>query len=323
VGWCLLPQFLFVLWGVGAWGGQWWTALPVVFLLLVVPALDWLTGWQDDGRFERSDLGAFERALLRWNVRLYALLQMVTIITLMLSFDRWNAIEIGFLLGSASLMSAVGFAAAHELLHAPSRIDRTLQAIFTSFLFYPHYKLIHVYSHHVHVSTELDENTAWRGEGIYHYLWRTVPGSMRRCWALEWKRMLIYLVSQALVLAGAFLLAGVPGLLFYVAHLVGAHVLLESVNYIQHYGLLRAPAAEAAKFERTGPQHSWDTYHWFSSYVTFRTGHHANHHVSAGPYYLLAPEIAAPKLPVGYFWAIPLVLLPPWWRSTIRAVARG
>jgi alkane 1-monooxygenase len=72
------------------------------------------------------------------------------------------------------------------------------------------------------------------------------------------------------------------------------------------------------EYERTGAEHSWDTYHFFSSYATFRVGHHSYHHISANPYYLLAAEQQAPKLPVGYFWAIPMVLVPPWWRRVIN-----
>ena len=334
VRWCLLPLVLFALLGIGMAGGQWWTSLPVVFLLVVVPGLDLLTGWQDDGHFAQKHFARVELAVLRWNVRLYAVLNIACVILLTLTVERWSGLELGFLLAAASLISAIGFASAHELLHGPARFDQFLQALLTPFLFYPHYKLIHVYSHHVHVSTPGDENTAWRSESIYRYLWRTIPGSMTRCWRLDcerraraadakgrsWlgNRMLAHGAGQALLLIGLYGLSGLPGLLFYVGHVVGAHVVLESVNYIQHYGLLRGPLAEAGKYERTGAQHSWDTYHFFSSYVTFRTGHHSNHHVSAGPYYLLAPEASAPKLPLGYFWAIALVLLPPWWWATIN-----
>lgn len=331
VRWCLMPQVLFALLGIGVVGGQWWTSLTVVFLLVVVPGLDRLTGWQDDQRFLAKDFRTAELAVLRYNVRFYAVLNIASVILLTVSLERFNGLEIGFLLASASLISAIGFASAHELLHGQTRFDQVLQAILTPFLFYPHYKVIHVYSHHVHVSTHLDENTAWRSESIYRYLWRTVPGSMLRCWKLECERtergknrlqllrnhMLFHGAGQALLLTAFYCVSGFPGLLFYIGHIIGAHIVLESVNYIQHYGLLRDRVLDASKYQRTGPEHSWDTYHFFSSYVTFRAGHHSNHHVSAGPYYLLAPETAAAKLPLGYFWAIALVLLPPWWRATI------
>ncbi len=241
------------------------------------------------------------------------------------------------LIGLASFLGGIAFAAAHELLHAKEAIDQVLQRILTSFLFYPHYKLIHIRSHHVHAGTDHDENTAWLNESVYAYLLRTIPGSMIRCWQMEAKRcaggganrlvafarnrMVHYAAGQALLVAGFWYFTGLTGLLFYGAHIVGAHVVLESVNYIQHYGLLRR--REDGEYEKTGAEHSWDTYHFFSSYITFRVGHHSHHHLAVQPYYLLAPEPEAPKLPVGYFWAISVVLLPPWWRGVIHPRFQG
>jgi alkane 1-monooxygenase len=330
VRWCLLPQLVFVSFAVAVVGGGLWSALPVVLLLVVMPVLDLVTGWQDNRRFEKKDFGPVELAVLRWNPRLYAVLNIAAVLYVALSVERLRPLELGLLLASASLTSAVGFAAAHELLHGKHPVDQLLQRVLTPFLFYPHYKLIHVYGHHVHVGTPADENTAWRGESIYGYLWRTVPGSVVRSWQLDRERrrrfsgqtgqhplgnrMLLHAAGQLALLGGLYGLAGRAGLLVYIAHLIGAHVVLESVNYLQHYGLLRGEGAKPGQYERTAARHAWDTYHFFSSYVTFRVGHHSNHHLSAGPYYLLAPEGAAPKLPFGYFWAIALVLLPPaWW----------
>jgi len=81
--------------------------------------------------------------------------------------------------------------------------------------------------------------------------------------------------------------------------------------------------ADGGEYEKTGAEHSWDTYHYFSSYATFRVGHHSFHHISMKPYYLLSAEPDAPKLPVGYFWAIPMVLVPPWWRRVINPRLAG
>jgi alkane 1-monooxygenase len=75
---------------------------------------------------------------------------------------------------------------------------------------------------------------------------------------------------------------------------------------------------QEGQYEKTGAEHSWDTYHYFSSYASFRVGHHSYHHLSVKPYYLLSAESKAPKLPVGYFWAIAMVLIPPWWRRVIN-----
>jgi alkane 1-monooxygenase len=326
VSFCCLPLVLFALLAAGIAGGGGWLALPIAFLMVVVPLLDWLTGWQDDSQYEPEDFSRIGIALLQWNTRLYAMLYMTAAVWVIMNMERFNPLETALLVANLSLLGGIGFAAAHELLHAKSGIDQVLQRIVTTFLFYPHYKLIHIRSHHVHASTDHDENTAWLNESIYAYIVRTIPGSMIRSWQMEARlhagkgllrnKMVVYAAGQVALLVALFLLAGPWGFLFYAAHILGAHVVLESVNYIQHYGLMRKRLD--GEYEKTGPEHSWDTYHYFSSYITFRVGHHSYHHIAVKPYYLLAPEPEAPKLPTGYFWAIPVVLLPPWWRRVIN-----
>ncbi|MGH7980588.1 MAG: fatty acid desaturase [Limisphaerales bacterium] len=213
-------------------------------------------------------------------------------------------------------------------MHTQTKVDQFLQQIVTVFLFYPHYKVIHVRSHHLNVGTEEDENTAWFNESVYAYFYRTIPGSAARSWHLEARRysatgqkifrnkMLKYIFSQLALVAVLCVLCGPAGLLFYFVQIFGAHIVLESVNYIQHYGLMREQ--HDGRYERTAAEHSWDTYHFFSSYVSFRVGHHSYHHLAVEPYYLLGVEPQAPKLPAGYFWCIAIVLLPPWWRHVIN-----
>jgi alkane 1-monooxygenase len=303
---------------------------------LIFPLLDLITGWQDTAKFDRKDFSRFEISLLDWNPRLYTLLYMASVTCIAIALKQFNGAEIAMLLCLCSFLGGIAFAAAHELLHAKSKIDKLLQRVVTAFLFYPHYKLIHIRSHHVHTSTAFDENTAWFNESIYSYIARTIPGSAIRCWQMEIKlgnegrsgfsavlrnRMTWYAIGQVALLVGLFLLAGIWGLLFYAAQIVGAHIVLESVNYIQHYGLMREKCEGG--YEKNSAEHSWDTYHYFSSYAASRVGHHSHHHLAVPPYYLLKTEAEAPKLPVGYFWAIGLVYLPPCWRRIIHPRLQG
>lgn len=320
---CFLPLALFPVLAAEIRAGGGWLGVLIAGLLVVVPLLDWLTGWQDEAQFDGGDFTAAEIFLLNWNPRLYALGYLGFVFWLALHIGQSSRAEIVPLVVTMSLLGGIGFSAAHELLHGKARTDQVLQRIFTMFLFYPHYKLIHIRSHHVHTSTENDENTAWLNETIYAYIARTIPGSAIRCWQMEarqfgiWRnKMTWYAVAQAGLLAGMYLLVGWCGLAFYLAHTFGAHIVLESVNYIQHYGLLREKRADG--YEKTAAEHSWDTYHFFSSYVAYRVGHHSYHHLAVKPYYLLASEPEAPKLPVGYFWAIAMVFLPPWWRRVMH-----
>jgi len=323
---CCLPQLLFVLLALGIYRGGCWLALPLVFLLAIVPLLDLLTGWQDDGSFKKHDFSRAELAVLHWNTRLFAIGYMAVVVYFALTIRRYHGAELAIIIATCSLLGGICFAAAHELLHGKAKLDQGLQRIVTTFLFYPHYKLIHIRSHHVHAGTEHDENTAWLNESMYAYIVRTIPGSAIRSWQMEAKlhagqsvlrnKMIFYAVGQVALVFALYLGTGGWGLLFYAAQLLGAHVVLESVNYIQHYGLLRK--RQDGEYEKTGPEHSWDGYHFFSSYITFRVGHHSHHHIAVQPYYLLAAEPQAPKLPAGYFWSIALVLLPPWWRRVIH-----
>jgi len=332
IAFCFLPQLVFGLFALGIFGRSYWFLLPILFLLVIVPLLDLLTGWQDNAHFDKNNFSPAETSLLQWNTRLYALLYMGAVTCLAITIHRYNAFETGLIIVFSSLMGGICFAAAHELLHAKANLDQILQRITTSFLFYPHYKLIHVRSHHVHAGTAEDENTAWLNESIYAYIYRTIPGSMIRSWHLEARRcvngarftgrniiqnkMFSYALGQLALLLILYFVSGLAGLLFYLAQIIGAHIVLESVNYIQHYGLLRQQ--HEGEYEKTGAEHSWDTYHFFSSYVTFRVGHHSYHHLAVKPYYLLATEPQAPKLPAGYFWSIAMVLLPLWWRRVIN-----
>jgi len=328
VAFCCLPLILPILFAAGLFRRGYWLLLPAAFLLVITPFLDWVTGWQDDGRFEKEEFSAVHAFFLRWNTRIYAMFYITAVTFTVVSLSRFTQLEIGFLIASCSLLGGICFAAAHELLHAKESFDQILQRIVTTFLFYPHYKLIHIRSHHVHAGTDHDENTAWLNESVYSYIRRTIPGSMVRCWQMEARnyktagagilknKMYWYAAGQLALLAGLFFISGYRGVLFYLAQTAGAHVVLESVNYIQHYGLMRRK--EEGEYEKTAAEHSWDTYHFFSSYATFRVGHHSYHHIAVKPYYLLAPEVKAPKLPVGYFWAIAMVFVPQWWRKVIN-----
>ncbi len=175
IAFCLLPQVLFILLAFGVFEGGLWLLLPILFLLVAMPLLDMLTGWQDNKHFEGSDFSPFEISLLHWNTRLYVLFYMGAVTWFAIFINCFTAVEIGSMVMCSSLLGGIGFAAAHELLHGKTMTDQVLQRIVTTFLFYPHYKLIHIRSHHVHAGTAHDENTAWLDESIYAYIYRTIP----------------------------------------------------------------------------------------------------------------------------------------------------
>jgi alkane 1-monooxygenase len=99
---------------------------------------------------------------------------------------------------------------------------------------------------------------------------------------------------------GAFLLAG--GF---------AKALLEATNYLEHYGLARAPGT------RVRPHHSWDTAAPISAIGMFNLSRHAAHHVAVRPYGMLALEEDSPKLPSGLMASALIAAVPPLWRRVM------
>ena len=92
-------------------------------------------------------------------------------------------------------------------------------------------------------------------------------------------------------------LVGIIGLLF-----------LESVNYIEHYGLLR---------KSTDPVHeglSWDADQPLGRIFLYELTRHADHHTHAGkPYQTLQASHRSPKMAYGYPASIVLALIPHLW----------
>jgi alkane 1-monooxygenase len=127
--------------------------------------------------------------------------------------------------------------------------------------------------------------------------------------------MLQFAATQAAYIAVLAMLGGWPAILFFLGQSTVAIFMLESVAYIEHYGLLR----DRLPHERYGnmtPAHSWDSYHRFSNYLEFHLQRHADHHAAPTKSYceLQPMPLDAPRLPAGYPVMIGLAMVPPLWR---------
>jgi alkane 1-monooxygenase len=89
--------------------------------------------------------------------------------------------------------------------------------------------------------------------------------------------------------------------------------LLETVNYIEHYGLQRKETTEG-RYERAMPWHSWNSDHILGRLMLFELSRHSDHHYLASKkYQLLQHHDDAPQLPTGYPGSMILALIPPAW----------
>jgi alkane 1-monooxygenase len=104
---------------------------------------------------------------------------------------------------------------------------------------------------------------------------------------------------------------------FLAASFIGI-LLLETVNYIEHYGLLRKANAEG-RYERVMPKHSWNSNHVYGRLLLFELSRPSDHHYKAStPYQLLDHIDEAPQMPTGYPGMMLLALVPPLFFSVMN-----
>ena len=99
---------------------------------------------------------------------------------------------------------------------------------------------------------------------------------------------------------------------FLLASLIGI-LLLELVNYIEHYGLTRAKLNES-RYERVAPEHSWNSDHILGRAVLFELTRHSDHHANPErPFQDLRSLETSKQLPFGYPAMMVLALFPVKW----------
>ena len=90
--------------------------------------------------------------------------------------------------------------------------------------------------------------------------------------------------------------------------------LLEAVNYLEHYGLVRR-RTPAGRYEKVDARHSWNSDRVVTNLFLFQLQRHSDHH--AHPlrrYQALRTFDESPRLPHGYATMILIALIPGLWR---------
>jgi alkane 1-monooxygenase len=90
-------------------------------------------------------------------------------------------------------------------------------------------------------------------------------------------------------------------------------VLLEVINYIEHYGMQRRKLPDG-NYEKVLPSHSWNANYPIGRIMLFELTRHADHHYKASrKYQALRHWDQSPELPTGYPGMMLLSTLPPIW----------
>jgi len=221
------------------------------------------------------------------------------------------------------MIGMVGTIPAHELTHRTwDPISMLIGRWLLAFSFDTGFAIEHVYGHHRYVSTTVDPATAPRGRNVYaHVLISTIRGNLS-AWEIEAERLhkkrlpvlsrhnafLRGHVMSIGLLALAFGVGGWAGAAYFLGCALFGKALLEIVNYMEHYGMVRNPALPVQ------PRHSWNSNRRVSSWSMFNLTRHSHHHAQGEvPYQDLRPFPGAPMMISGYLTTILITLVPPLW----------
>jgi len=310
-----------------------WVALgvpwaPIAIAFVVIPLIDAAVGHPRPRAAAPPPV-----PLVRWIPRLQLPLQAALLIGAVGMAPQLAAgTLIVFALAVGTVTGGMGITIAHELGHRGSRLDRAIAKALLVSVCYGHFFVEHVRGHHVRVGTPDDPATAPRGMSVYRFIGRSVVGSFAHAWRLErmrlersgssaWHPSNWVLTGSLLsigLLALAWIVAGPRGALLFAVQSVWGFVLLEIINYIEHYGLQRRRIDGA--YEPTRAEHSWNADFVVSNWILFNLQLHSDHHAHMNkPFEQLQTAPEAPQLPAGYGSMVLLALVPPLWFAVMDA----
>lgn len=328
-----MPLLPFLALGLHAvTGASLWLWLGPLVVLGVVPLVDLVVGL-DRANPPAEMMAALERdRYYRWVTYLFLPLQYAGFVVAFRAIASGD-LSVADCLGlsvTVGCIGGLGINTAHELGHKKEGVERWLSKIALAQCWYGHFYIEHNRGHHVRVATPDDPASSRLGESFYRFWPRTVAGSLRSAWQLEARRharlgqhpfrpgnhvLNAWLFSAALWTA-MILWLGVGVLPYLLLQGVIGFTLLEAVNYLEHYGLLRqrvgAPGRE--RYEQVAPRHSWNANHLTTNLLLYHLQRHSDHHAHpTRRYQALRDHAEAPVLPAGYAGMILLALIPPLW----------
>ena len=244
---------------------------------------------------------------------------------------------VGMTFSVGLVVGTIGINVAHELGHRSSWYEQWMSKALLLSALYTHFFIEHNRGHHKNVATDEDPASARLGENLYAFWWRSVSGSYRHAWKLEKERleklgqpvwgwnneMVRFTAFQLLYLLAVGLVWGWYMIGYALAIAVVGFLLLESVNYVEHYGLRRRKMPNG-HYERVSPRHSWNSDHELGRIFLYELTRHSDHHYKATrKYQVLRHFNDSPQLPIGYPAAILLSLAPPAWFKVMNERARA
>ena len=312
--------------------------LTVVYTFVFIPILESYTKegkntYTDDEKKNRN-LDPFFDFLLYLNIPIVFGIFFISLNTLLYSNTYFEII--GIILSSSIVMATNGINVGHELGHRKSLFSRTCSKLLYLPCQYMHFFIEHNYGHHINVATPNDPATAKYKQNLYSFWISSVTKTYLSAWKIQLKLlrvsklsffsikndMIFYTVFQTLFLIFIYFNYGLIITLYSLIMSIVSFLFLETINYVEHYGLLRKIKPNG-RYERVKPYHSWNSNHTIGRIVLYELTRHSDHHFKSSKKYQVLESIQdSPQLPYGYPTSILISFFPPLWFWIMNPLVR-
>jgi alkane 1-monooxygenase len=330
----IVPLLPFIAWGLvtlTGLGAFWFYGPFLVFVIF--PVLDAIVGLDAENPPDSIIKWLEQDRYYRWCTYVFIPVQYAGLVFacwLWAYGDLSTFDSIGLAL-TMGMVAGIAINTAHELGHKRAGLEKWLSKVALGQSGYGHFFIEHNRGHHVRVATPEDPASARLGESFWAFLPRTVSGSLSSAWGIERARLertgdsvwsihndILQAWAMTAGLFAALTIAFGPVVLPYLLlQAVLGFSLLEVVNYLEHYGLLRGKK-EDGRYERCLPQHSWNSNNVASNVLLYHLQRHSDHHANPTRRYQALRHVdEAPQLPTGYAGMIVLAWFPPLWRRVM------
>lgn len=309
--------------------------IPLLYAWVLIPTLELLIPSQPSNLTEAEEIMAKDNKV--YDLILYLIVFMLfPMIWLFLrsmqdpSLTVWE--RAGRIGSMGMLCGTFGINVGHELGHRRSLFERWLARFSLMTSLYMHFYIEHNKGHHKRVATPEDPSSArqnetvyrfWLRSGVFSYLsaWHIANQDMRKVGRKQFSlhnEMIQAHIIQLAFIGVIWYYYGTVILAYYLAAALMGMLLLETVNYIEHYGLSRAKR-HGGGYERAMPEHSWNSDHILGRIMLFELSRHSDHHYLASrKYQVLRHHDNAPQMPTGYPGMMLLSLIPPLWFNVMN-----
>ncbi len=308
---------------------NYWSYFSIIFLFGFVPIVELFTKRSTKNLSEMEEEVASKDKMYDFWLYLLVPIQYFIVVLFLFQINDINLpliIKIGIVSAFAISCGILGINAAHELGHRTTWYEQLMSKMLLLTSLYTHFYIEHNRGHHANVSTPDDPASSRWGENLYTFYFRSIINSYISAWKLEAKKleiqkksfwsfhneMLLFQIIQVAYLAIVASFFGYKVMLFYILGAFLGILLLETVNYIEHYGLQRKKKGN--RYERTLPIHSWNSNHPVGRVLLLELSRHSDHHfLTNRKYQLLRHFDESPQMPTGYPGMMLLAMVPTLW----------